>query len=111
MPRAAATPPKPRTRRGTAEGRALVSAWRGSGLTINEFARRRGVSAQRISYWRLRLANDKPASGFVEVRASAPVASPVEVLIPGGVVVRVCAGFNPAVLSAVVTALAASGRC
>ena len=94
----------------------MVTAWQASGLSINEFARRRGVSAQRVSYWRLRLPNCKPVTAFVEVRPSAPslasAASPVDVLLPGGVVVRVTAGFDPVVLSAVMTALGGSGvRC
>ncbi|MEQ9504070.1 MAG: hypothetical protein RIT81_44855 [Deltaproteobacteria bacterium] len=56
------------------EGRALVDAWRKSGLTQSEFARRRGVKVQRVQYWSRRLgigreeAANKPAD-FVVVTA------------------------------------------
>lgn len=56
------------------EGSALVQAWRDSGLTQSEFARRRGVNVQRVQYWSRRLGvapKDPPAraADFVVVTA------------------------------------------
>ena len=42
--------PSQRERRGEAAGRALLAAWKASGLAQAGFACRRGVSAQRQSY-------------------------------------------------------------
>ncbi len=55
-------------RRGVEDGRALVAAWQASGLSPREFAAKRGVPTQRISYWRLRLGVAQPGdtdSAFV----------------------------------------------
>lgn len=56
------------------EGRALVQAWRYSGLTQSEFARHHGVKVQRVQYWsrRLDVARDESApkaASFVVVTA------------------------------------------
>ena len=106
-----------RERRSEAAGRALVAAWQSSGLSQAAFARRRGVSAQRLSYWRLRLeprrkAGDPfSAAGFVEITPAAPTASTertiVIVEVGVGVRVHVERGFDPRLLRAVVSALAA----
>jgi hypothetical protein len=104
-----------RERRGEAAGRALVAAWETSGLPQAAFARRRGVSAQRLSYWRLRLGQrGKDAAisdaGFVEIPSAAsttPLRSgDVVVEVSGGVRVHVTHGFDPVLLRAVVSALA-----
>jgi hypothetical protein len=103
-----------RERRGEAAGRALVAAWQASGLPQAAFARRRGVSAQRLSYWRLRLGQRVQAvttsdAGFVEIPAAAsatPPESRVVVEVNRGVRVHVTRGFDPVVLRAVVSALA-----
>lgn len=102
-----------RERRGEAAGRALVAAWQASGLPQAAFARRRGVSAQRLSYWRLRLGQRVQAvapsdAGFVEIPAAAstvPSESHVVVEVSSGIRVHVTRGFDPAVLRAVVSAL------
>ena len=108
-----------RERRGEAAGRALVAAWQASGLPQAAFARRRGVSAQRLSYWRLRLAPlRKPGrpideAGFVEIPTTASSASSassgcllVHVEMGGGIRVQVGHRFDPVLLRAVVSALA-----
>ncbi len=103
-----------RERRNEAAGRALVAAWEASGLPQAAFARRRGVSAQRLSYWRLRLGQRGAAvanadSSFVEIPSafsSAPLESgDVVVEVSGGVRVHVTHGFDPVLLRAVVSAL------
>jgi hypothetical protein len=104
-----------RERRGEAAGRALVAAWEASGLPQAAFARRRGVSAQRLSYWRLRLGQRGKGvtigdAGFVEIPSAAsttPLRSgDVVVEVSGGVRVHVTHGFDPVLLRAVVSALA-----
>jgi hypothetical protein len=102
-----------RERRGESAGQALVAAWQASGLSQAAFARRRGVSAQRLSYWRLRLGQRTTAvtisdSGFVEIpSAVSPAALGIGVVVEvnGGVRVQVTRGFDPVLLRAVVSAL------
>ena len=72
---------KKRHRMTESEGRALVDAWRSSGLTQSEFARGRGVKVQRVQYWSRRLgaARDEPTAktaGFVVVTAGEHEAVP-----------------------------------
>ncbi len=118
MPSRRTSPPassSQRLRLSEVAGRALVAAWQAGGLTQAAFARRRGVSAQRLSYWRLRLRQRGKASGssdvgFVEIPApasSTPLGGrPVFVEMSGGVRIHVTRGFDPVVLRAVVAALA-----
>ena len=106
-----------RPRRGEAAGRALVSAWRVSGLSQAAFARQAKVPEQRIGYWRLRLSGleASASSGFVEITsaAGARCASPSGMLVElsDSVRVRVEPGFDPALLRAVVRALATEASC
>ena len=78
------------------------------------FARSRGVSAQRLSYWRLRLGQRVSVStgksvGFVEippVAAAGPNSrNELMVEVRAGFCIRVVPGFDPALLRAVVSAL------
>ena len=104
-----------RKRRGEVAGRALVAAWQASGLSQAAFARRSGVSEQRLSYWRLRLPRITKPGGFVEIPAPAATAAKA-VVIPAHddemvvelgreLRVRVGRGFDPALLRAVVSTL------
>jgi hypothetical protein len=103
-----------RERRGEAAGRALVAAWQASGLPQAAFARRRGVSAQRLSYWRLRLGQRVQTvttsdAGFVEIPAAAsaiPPGSRVVVEVNSDVRIHITRDFDPVLLRAVVSALA-----
>ena len=104
-----------RERRSETAGRSLVTAWESGGLPQAVFARRRGVSAQRLSYWRLRLGRRVKAvaisdAGFVEISSApsiAPIGSSVVIVeVSRGVRVHVIRGFDPLVLRAVVAALA-----
>jgi transposase-like protein len=40
-----------------AEGRRVLAAWAESGLCVSEFARRHGVTAHRLHWWRKRLGD------------------------------------------------------
>jgi hypothetical protein len=98
-----------RERRGESAGRALVAAWEASGLPQAVFARQRGVAAQRLSYWRLRLARGGAAAsarGFVEIpSAVSSKTGAVVVEVGSGIRVQVERGFDAELLGAVVAAL------
>ena len=88
----------------------LVKRWTESGLKAAEFARREGLNAGTLSYWKWRLRREgrrtalsRRASGrapaFVEVVATLPVvADRIEVVVDGKDVVRVPDGFDDATL-------------
>ena len=49
---------KPRWRQWTAaEARRVLKAWRASGLPLATFARKRGLCAERVRWWRQRLGD------------------------------------------------------
>jgi transposase len=84
--------------------------WRASGLKVSDFCEREGVTPTAFAHWRKEIAARDARRAeiaepqFVAVRLpSAP--EPVEVALPGGRVVRVPPGFDPAHLLAVVAAL------
>jgi hypothetical protein len=111
---------KPRWRQWTAEeARRVVEAWRASGLPLATFARQRGLCAERVRWWRLRLGDWQRAPGeerqqlvpaVVTELAPEPAAtaSAVTVRAPGDVVVEIAdVGAVPASwLSALVIGLA-----
>lgn len=105
-----------------AGGRALVEAWRASGLSGAAFCRQRNLRAQRLHYWRERLgypiktvgepsrvavARPPTTDGFVQVVVSTPSeASTTHVdIVVGGAVIRVGSGFDADLLRRVVGAL------
>jgi hypothetical protein len=105
-----------------AGGRALVEAWRASGLSGAAFCRQRNLRAQRLHYWRERLgypikavgepsrvpvARPPTTDGFVQVVVSTPVeplTTHVDIVV-GGAVIRVGPGFDADLLRRVVGAL------
>lgn len=102
-----------RGRRITPAGRRdeLLTAWRQSGLTQAEFARREGVRYPTFATWvqQARQAAEgrqpAPPMRFVEVQAAAKTAaSALEVHLPDGTVVR---GGSSREVAAVVRALRA----
>ena len=107
-----------------------VSRWKESGLTAKEFATELGISANNLQHWKWRLANQakprsagqheaKPAPRFVEVSvpelhteatsaklvAAAATVEPLEVVLSGGLLVRVPVRFDADALRRVVVAL------
>jgi len=67
----------------------LVAAYRASGLTMAQFARREGINALTLAKWTSLAAKTKPAVHFTEVQLSLPSAAwPYEVTLPSGVTVR-----------------------
>jgi hypothetical protein len=122
--RAECTPkPSPEER-----GRALVEDWQRSGLSQVAYARQHRIGAQRVSYWKRRLEQARPATvraptaapaaDFVQIAVPMPSrptslasqpGSPLEILLSCGAVVRVVPGVDPGLLRLVVSTLAGDG--
>ena len=99
-----------RKRWSTEEGQAVVDAWRRSGQGSGEFARRHGFPEVRLLRWSARITEPEaalPAFVPVVMKSDVPTieARPVEVVLTGGVVVRVAAGTPTAWLAELVRAL------
>jgi len=101
-----------------------VEQWARSNLTAKEFAAQIGVNVHTLTYWKYRLSARPRASSvlakashaapsFVEVirpqarpeTADCAAVKPLEVVLPGELVVRVPANFDVALLRRVVDAL------
>jgi transposase len=86
--------------------------WKASGLKVSEFCEREGVTPTAFAHWRKEIASRDARRAraadplFVPVHIT-PTPNPLEVALPGGRVVRVPPGFDPAHLRAVVAALEA----
>jgi transposase len=81
-----------------------------SGLDPAEFAQREGIKAKQLGWWRWKLrSSDEPATQtepeFLPVRIVTspppPMATPTEIALPNGRLVRVRPGFDPATLERV----------
>lgn len=111
--------------------REMVGRWRRSGVTIRDFCAEHGLSEPSFYGWRRELARrdqearERPARtkarparcakslpAFVPVRVT-PVepASPLEVVVGAGHVVRVAPGFDAATLRRLLAVLAEASSC
>ena len=88
------------------DARTALAEWEASGLSLEAFARRRGVSPTRLRNWRRRL-RDADAVRFVAVASPAPTDASVEVVVRG-VVVRTRGEIAPAQVAELVAVLAAT---
>jgi hypothetical protein len=75
------------------EAREALEELASSGESAASFARRRGVSTQRLAYWRKRLAAGT-APKFVAVALAPPTTSRSIEICAGGVVVRIPEGAD-----------------
>lgn len=93
------------------EARAILAEFAQSGESQAGFARRKGVSSNRLVYWRKRVGEPPVVPPFVQVRLPAPGTAPdgsrIEVVV-GDVLVRVHEGLEIGRLAALVRAV--SGR-
>lgn len=92
--------------------RGRVTAWQRSGLTADAFCADKPFAASTLRWWASRLRR-APAPTFLELRPSSTVLSspPTELVVEVGAArVRVAPGFDPALLGAVVAALAGGAR-
>jgi hypothetical protein len=108
---------KPRWRQWTAaEARRVLKAWRASGLPLATFARRRGLCAERVRWWRQRLGDGhdpveerlKLVPAIVTGLPSSTAAAAVTVRAPGDVVVEIAdvGAVSPTWVSALVSGIA-----
>jgi transposase-like protein len=96
------------------EARSAISAWRKSGLSVEKFARERGLVPQRIYWWRKKLevpakAAAKPAPSMsllpVQVTATRARGEPVAVFLRTGHIVKVGRDFDEEAFARVVALL------
>jgi transposase-like protein len=94
------------------QARAALDELAQSGLSVAKFAQSKGVSAQRISYWKKRLAESVPMSFVAVVPAipSRPPTSPGIEIVLDGVAVRVREDLDVEHLARIVDALAQRRR-
>jgi hypothetical protein len=96
------------------EARAALDELAHSGMSVAKFVRSKGVSMQRIAYWRKRLSQPVRTE-FVAVSLAKPTASRmgaslVEIEV-GGVIVRVRGDLDAEHLGRIVGALRQHVRC
>lgn len=93
------------------EARGVISAWRKSGLSVENFARERGIVPQRIYWWRKKLglaaAERAKAMDLLPVRVieTPKRGEPVTVLLRCGHMVKVGHGFDEVAFARVVAVL------
>ena len=96
--------------------RRQFSQYDGSGTSVVDFCRRRRIPVHQFYWWKRKLssldakdgagqAEDEPA--FIPVRLPVFSEGPIEVVHPGGCVVRVPAGFDTDSLRRVLDTLSA----
>jgi hypothetical protein len=98
------------------EARGVLSAWRRSGLTLEKFARDRGLTPQRVRWWKAKLEGKTTAlvrseSSLallpVQVTESAPSkrGEPVAVYLRSGHIVKIGRGFDEEAFARVLAVL------
>lgn len=93
-----------------AEARTQLAAFRASGMSASAFARRHGVSTNRLDYWSKRLARDGAGVTFVPVTLPASPGAAMEITV-GDVTVRAPDGVAPERVAQVVVAIARGLAC
>jgi hypothetical protein len=79
------------------EARGVLAAWQKSGLTIERFARDRGITPQRIHWWKKKLSTsqERPLALLpVQVADTSKRGEPVKVLLRSGHMLKVGRGFD-----------------
>lgn len=90
------------------EAREALAELSRSGESVAEFARREGISAQRVYYWKKRIAETN-APAFVAVPLAPGHAGQIEI-IAEGVTIRVREDLDSERLAEIVGVLAQRGR-
>ena len=101
-----------RRRWGDADARRVLAALEASGLSVNAFAAREGLDAQRLYYWRKRVGKGVALAvspTFVEVPRHAP--EPVEIALRSGRSLRVRESIDAATLRRFVAVLEEDAAC
>ena len=67
----------------------MVEAYRASGLTMVQFAKREGINWLTLAKWSSQVGKPRPAVRFAEVKLGLPAAAwAYEVTLPNGITVR-----------------------
>jgi len=105
-----------------ADGRAAVSAWRASGLSLAEFARQQGFDDQRLRWWRDLLEGRPRATPSVKRTATLvpvkvvglgarPAQGTVRILVDDvAIEVSDCTSVSPAWIAALVKSVGPAAR-
>ncbi len=94
-----------------AERGIIVERWEASGISMAEFCRREGIAYTQFMSWRRRLSSPgESVRGFAELVLAPGGGLPaeavlLEIVLPGGVVVRVFPRADLALLRAAVEAV------
>ena len=107
------SPKSSRSRWTEKEAFAVLEAQRASGLSVQNFARREGLVAERLYRWRraVERAGGSKSKGPVFVEVTPPVREHIEVVLRGGRVLRFPARVDIAVLPRIADALEAAPEC
>lgn len=93
------------------EARAALREWERTGESAAAFARRKGFSPHRITYWREKLGSPKPLAFIpVALPPSAPPAGARIEIARGDLVVRVREDLDASVLASILDLLIRAGR-
>jgi transposase-like protein len=90
------------------EAREALAEQKRSGESVTEFAKRRGFSAQRIYYWKKRIA-EAAVPTFVAVPVTAARAGQIEI-VADGITIRVREDLAPERLAQIVDVLVRRSR-
>jgi len=99
------------------EARGVLEAWRRSGLPLERFARQRGLTPQRLYWWRNKFAAIDKRSALSATPALLPIrvspeasrrGEPVTVLLRTGHMLKVSHGFDEDAFARVVALLEGS---
>lgn len=100
------------------EARAVLESLRRSGLPLSQFAKQRGLVAQRLHWWKAKLGRiekrtltvgEAPSLLPVRVTESSRRGEPVTVLLRTGHMLKVSHGFDEAAFARVVALLEGGG--
>ena len=87
----------------------MLGAWKKSGLSIERFARARGLVPQRLYWWKKRLGIDRALAllpvRISEARLEARRGEPVTVLLRSGHMIKVGRDFDESAFDRVVALL------
>jgi hypothetical protein len=96
------------------EARSVLGAWKRSGMSVEAFARSRGLVPQRVHHWKKKLRYDvgEDKSGAlallpvrVEARTDARRGEPITVLLRSGHMLKVGRDFDEIAFARVVAVL------
>jgi len=95
--------PKKRSRWTVGQARAVLDQQERSGLSVQRFAERESLDAERLYRWRRKLNRGGGPVGFVEVRADT--GAPLEIVLRSGHRLLIRGAADVATLRAIVTTL------